>query len=302
MISMDTKEITRYITHLIKSDRKPAAKTYKSSLYIFSSWLDSHGKTFDTFNTVDVEEYMSTFKNHNTANMFSAAIRGYMKFRVATLQFNDPTVMVETQRFNQLSLVKPRAIRAQREKVALTSDELKSLLDVMGKKSNTVKNQLIYAGTILHFYFGARPVELAHWLRSSGVEHPAQIDWKNNEMQLWTAKVKHYRYLPWHESITPILKMWHSHLPLDPPPAEWMTRHINKYTIGGVHITAKTGRKTVQTQMRLGGVDDFLTDCILGHVSKSSAIGSIYTDFTMFQTKLQDVMREKHYMIIDGVI
>ena len=299
---MDTKEISRYIAHLIKSDRKPAAKTYKSVLFSFSTWLDLHGKTFDTFNTVDVEEYMSGLKNHNTANMFSGAIRGYMKFRVATLQFNDSTVMIETQRMNQLSLIKPRAIRSQREKVALTSDELKSLLELMGKKTNSVKNQLVYAGTILHFYFGARPVELAQWLRTSGVEHPAQIDWKKNEMQLWTAKVKHYRYLPWHESITPILKMWYTHLPLDEPSAEWLTRHINKYTIGGVHITAKTGRKTVQTQMRMHGVDDFLTDCILGHVSKSSAIGSIYTDFTFFETKLQDVMRKNHYMILDGII
>ena len=299
---MDTKEIARYISHLIKSDRKPAAKTYKSVLFSFSTWLDLHGKTFDTFNTIDVEEYMSGLKNHNTANMFSGAIRGYMKFRVATLQFNDSTVMIETQRMNQLSLIKPRAIRSQREKVALTSDELKSLLELMGKKTNSVKNQLVYAGTILHFYFGARPVELAQWLRTSGVEHPAQIDWKKNEMQLWTAKVKHYRYLPWHESITPILKMWYTHLPLDEPSAEWLTRHINKYTIGGVHITAKTGRKTVQTQMRMHGVDDFLTDCILGHVSKSSGIGDVYTDFSFFQGKLQEVMRDKHYIIVDGVI
>ena len=117
---------------------------------------------------------------------------------------------------------------------------------MLAKKPKTKRNNLIYDGVILHFYFGARPIELAYWLRTSGVEHPAKINWKDRSMQLYTAKTGDYRYLAWHPAVTPYLKEWFDAIrspSLFTDPNEWLTRRVNKYTVAGVHITAKSREK-----------------------------------------------------------
>ena len=107
--------------------------------------------------------------------MFLGAIRGYMRWHNTTLSDNDPRVLKDTNRENQLrGNLRPRPRRMKREKIALTAEELKGFLDMLEKKPKSKRNNLIYDGVILHFYFGARPIELAHWLRTSGVEHPGR--------------------------------------------------------------------------------------------------------------------------------
>ncbi len=300
-IKTDDLEINRFTKYLIDIGKIPAARIYKSSLRGFSFWLGNRQKTFDTFTVIDTQEYMTGLKNNSTANIFLGAIRGYMKFRNVTLPTGDPRALIETQRENQLRGIKSRSKRIKREKVALTVGDLKDFLTRLEKQPKTPRNDLVYSGVILHWYFGARPVELGYWLRTSGVEHPAEIDWKNNSMQLYTAKTGEYRFLAWHPKITPHLKRWCEAIPSFIHPNAWLTTRINQYTIGGVHITAKTGRRTVQTQFRLGGIPDYITDAVLGHVSHS-AMGDRYTDFTQFEPEIRSAMVDRHYMIKNGII
>jgi len=295
-------EIYRFTQYLTSIGKVPAARIYKSSLRGFTFWLSIRKKTLDTFTVIDVQEYMSGIKNNSTANLFLGAIRGYMKFRNVTLPIGDSRVLIETQRENQLRGLKSRSKRIKREKVALTVDDLREFLAVLGRLPKTSRNELLCSGVILHWYFGARPVELGYWLRTSGVEHPAEINWKNRTMQLYTAKTGDYRFLAWHPAITPHLKRWYAAIPSFLHPNAWLTTRIKEYTVGGVRVTAKTGRRTVQTQFRLSGIPDYITDAVLGHVSRSSAIGDIYTDFTQLEFQIKDAMIRDHYMIKNGII
>jgi hypothetical protein len=302
---MDDYEIKEYMAYLVRVGKVPASKTYRSVLMAFSAWLSTRKKDLDTFTLFDAEEYMNTLKNNMTANMFLGAIRGYMRWHNGTLSDGDSRIMRDTNRENQLRNMRPRSRRMKREKIALTAEELKGFLDMLAKRPKTPRGTLIYAGVVLHFYFGARPIELAHWLRTSGVEHPAKINWKDRSMQLYTAKTGDYRFLAWHPAVTPYLKEWFDavrHPSLFSDPNEWLTRRIKKYNIAGVHVTAKTGRRSVQTNFRIAGIPDFVTDAILGHISRSSAIGDQYTDFAMFEPEIRKAMEEQHYMITGGVL
>jgi integrase len=287
----DNREITKYTAHLARTGRDPSGKLYHSMLGTFSFWLSKNNRDFSSFTMVDVETYLHSIGNANTANAFLAALKGYMKFRCASLPLDSPNIMRETQRMNQLNIVRAKQIKPKREKVSLTPEELRSLLE---KIETTETNDLVYSAAIVQFYFGARPTELAVWLRS------AKINWDKNSMVLMTCKTKRERFLAWNKKITPHLNKWYSSLPVSEN-GKWITRKLGKYSVGGMKITAKTGRKTLQTQFRLRGIDDMITNMILGHVTDSK-MADVYTDFEQFDFKIRDVMVNKHYMIQENII
>ena len=288
----DKLEIKSYATHLVRTGREPSSKLYSSMLGKFSFWLTKNHRDFSSFTTVDVESYMHTIENENTSNAFLASLKGYMKFRCASLPIDSPNVMRETQRSNQIAIMRASPIHQKRKKVSLTPDELKHLLKAI---EDNERSDLLYSAAIVQFYFGARPLELAVYLRS------AKINWEKHSMVLMTAKTKRERFLAWHEKITPHLNKWYSSLPL-PENEKWITRKLGKYSISGMKITAKTGRKTLQTQFRLAGVSDMMIDMVLGHVSRTSKIGDVYTDFEQFDAQVRDVMVNKHFMLTQNVI
>lgn len=295
-------EINRFTQYLTSIGKIPAARIYKFALRGFSSWIGIRKKTFDNFTVIDVQQYMTGLTNNSTANIFLAAIRSYMKFRNVTLPIGDPRVLIEVQRENQLRGIGYRSKRTKREKIALTVDELKEFLAILGKKPKTPRNELIHSGVILHFYFGARPIELGYWLRTSGVEFPAEINWKNNTMQLYTAKRGIFRFLAWHPAITPHLRRWCDALPTFTFPNEWLTSRINCYTIGSVRISAKTARRTFQTQSRLAGIPDHIIDHVLGHASRSATGDTYYMDHTQLEPQIMDAMIRDHYMVKSGIV
>jgi integrase len=297
---MDDYELKEYIAYLVRVGKIPASKAYRSVLTAFSSWLSIRKKNFDTFNQFDVEEYMSTLKNNMTANMFLGAVRGYMRWHNGMLSEDDPRVAKDANRESKLRNIRPRSRRVKREKIALTPEELKEFLEILEKKPKTPRNELVYSGVILTFFTGARPIELAHWLRTSGVEHPAKINWKDRSMQLYTAKTGDYRYLCWHPAITSHLKRWFDALPTFADPNEWLTRRINNYTIAGVKMTSKTGRRTAQTNFRLAGTPEYISDAILGH--RTAPIADQYTDFSLFEPEIRKAMEVDHFMVTSGIL
>ena len=289
----DNSEINRYTSQLRETKRGVAAERYACALRAFSGWLSQRGRCFDTFVNNDVEVYFRGISNPNTANAFLASLRGYMTFRSGTLQLDDPNIMRETQRVNQLKLIRTAKIHPKREKVSLTPPELKSLLKAIEDTEKKKDADLIYASVIVQFYFGGRPIEMHDWMRKS------KIDWKNNSMIIMTAKTHRERFLAWHPNVTPYLNLWYQSLPLRGG-SRWITRKLAKYSIGDMKITAKTGRKTVQTQFRAARIDDMITDMILGHTI--SKIADIYTDFAQLDGMVRDVMVNKHYMITEKII
>ena len=291
-------ELNRFLDYLVNSKRNPAAKTYRSSLSSFVSWLGERNKTLSTFTTADADEFFRNIENQNTANMFLASLKSFMAHKFQSMSVEDPRFAIENQRYMQLGALRARPTRTKRAKVALTPLEVGELLDVIKRRRN---HEVLYAGAVLCFYFGARPMEQEHFMRTSGVQNPAVINWKNNSMMLWTTKLCVPRYLAWHDKITPYVKTWCGALPFTTP-GEWITTHLNNYEIGGVKITARTGRKTVQTNFRMGGIEDWITDAVLGHVNRNSAISDTYSDFTMYEKNIRDAFINKHYMIVNDII
>ena len=294
---MTDVEVNKFLQNLRDSNRSPAAKTYKSVLTSFSTWLEERESTLSTFTTTEADTYFRNIENAYTANMFLGALKSYMAFRFRSLPGDDPRFAVGHQRYMQLESIKARPKRKMRGKVALTPDEVSELLGIVEKRKH---HELLYAGTVLCFLWGARPIEQEHFMRANGINHHAEYRWDKNEMMLWTSKVYYMRYLAWHEKFTPYVKTWIKHLPFTTP-GEYLTTHLNRYNIGGINVTARTGRKTVQTNLILNGVEGWIVDAILGH-SNTNSIADTYTDFTMYESKIKEALIDKHYMITEEII
>lgn len=294
---MIDSELDAFILHLRNSNRAPAAKTYMSVLSAFSSWLRERNKSLSTFTTADAEEYLRNIENPNTANMALGALKSFMAYKFRSMAAGDPKTAVEFQRYLQLGSIRPRPKRQKREKVALTPVEVGELLDVIRKRRNP---EVLLAGTVVNYLWGARSMEQEHFMRPSGIDHPAKYNWKNNTVSLWTTKVHHYRHLSWNEKFTPFVKTWVKALPVATP-GEWLTQRLNVHDIGGVRITSRVGRKSVQTNFRLEKVDEWIIDEVLGHENRNS-IANTYVDFTMTEKEIDNALMNNHYLIKHGVI
>jgi integrase len=284
-------ELNKFIKVLDNTNRSPAAKTYMSVLGSFVSWLNDREKTLYTFTTSDADEYFRTIKNPHTANVFLGALKSFMLWKSNLLLPDHPRYHIEMQRYNQLKNLKARQIITKREKVALNPSEISELLEEIKRHK---RSEVLYAGTVLTFLWGARSTELEHFMRANGIENHAVYRWDKNEMMLWTTKRHYMRFLAWNDKFTPYIKTWIKALPFTTP-GTYITTHINNYTIGGIVPTSRTGRKSVQTNLTMDGVEGWIVDAILGHSNKNS-IADTYTDFSMYESHIKDVFVNKHYM------
>jgi len=291
MITLDD-----FLNYLRRSKYSPdTLDTYGSLLSNFESWLDMRNKSLDTFTTLDAQEYSKKSYATSSANTFIAAVKSYLRFRVGTLPMGDPNLMQETQRENQIRLLRAGRTPSKIKKSALSVEEVGQLFKKM-RDNGAGETEL--CGAILSFYFGARTTELSVGLKK------ARINWKKCEMIIPTLKRGgSERYIAWHESITPYLQKWYDAVDGISYPREWITKKLHKYKVGGLTITSRVARKTFQTNMRNVGIDDFYADHILGHVSKSP-IADVYTDYSdeSFKDKIREIMCDKHYMVIAGLI
>jgi integrase len=284
-------ELNKFITILSTTNRSPAAKTYMSILGSFVSWLRDREKTLYTFTTADADEYVRNIKNPHTANMFLGSLKSFMLWKSTSILIDDPRSFIETQRYNQLKTLKARPIITKREKIALNPSEISELLEEIKRHKHS---EVLYAGTALTFLWGARSIEQEHFMRDNGIEHHAEYRWDKNEMMLWTTKRHYMRFLAWNNKFTPYIKTWVKALPFTTP-GTYVTTHINNYTIGGINPTSRTGRKSVQTNLTMDGIEGWIVDAILGHKNRNS-IADTYTDFSMYESRIKDVFVNNHYM------
>ena len=290
--------VSKYIAHMKTTGKLGGAKTSGSLLNSFEKWLDARAMSIEdiTINTVD--EYLSTV---GSAQPVLNAIRGYFRYRYTSLPMGHPAVMTEMQRYNQLSLVRPKRKPKKLAKVALTTEELSALLKKMKQKG---VSEELYAGIVVLFYFGARPGEMAEYLAT------ARISFEKREMFIQTEKTHVERYLAWSPALDPYIKLWYKFVTADgrkglPYPGQWLTMKL-KYEMGsgrvtgGVRVTSRTARKTFQTQMRLLNVPDIIIRAILGHTDNT--MSDVYTDWTQFAPIIRENLLNTHYMIKGGLI
>lgn len=288
--------IEEYREYLIRSGRGPSSKTYYFTLVSFNRWLyRNREKYIDEVSSNDLSEYLHYVDNPNTANLVKAALKGYLKYRAGSYNMGDPRVNMEIQRISQIDLVKTPRIERKLVKEALTPKETKMVLESIEESDLP---EVVHSLAVLSAYFGWRPIEAESYLGKS------KIKWKDNSVVIRTAKTGNERFLCWDDNITPFIE----HVTMSSPisyPGQYMTKKLylwqkqnKKPIVKGVPVMARTFRKTFQTNERLVGVQDMYIDYILGHESRGSKIGDVYTDFTQFQDAIRDIMTtEKHYMI-----
>lgn len=292
--------IVDYCRYLENSDRKPASRVYWFSLKAFEDWLKSFGKSINDFTSSDFIQYMGILRNANTANLTRAAVKGYLKYRAGSLPLGDSSSLIENQRVSQISLIRNKRRERKFEKVALTPEETKKFLNNLG---NSGIDPLIYHLAVVDAYCGARPIEIEEFLGE------AKIKWKDNSMIIKTAKTGNERFLCWDDRITPHLKYIYDLLPLKYAGSHltkglhsWQ-KHNPRVKIPGLIVTSRVFRKTFQTNQRIIGTPDLYVDHVLGHVSKSSAIGDVYTSWDMLIPRIRELMTtDEHYMIRNGII
>jgi len=267
------------------------AKTYQHMLKGFEEYLRGQGKTLDDFTPLDVETYMAQLKPA-TANVFLASIRKYAKFRVS-MALDMQEFYFESRRETALYNIRPRKITRKIRKQALTIEELEKLLEL------TKQDPKVYIATMFHFYFGMRPVEAT----ISFVE--GDIKWGDRYMIIRTAKTGHERILPWSREMDYYVSEWYSIadkiVSKRKRPQEWYTKHLKPYARAmSIEITAKTARKTFETQMRNLGIEQWKINFLLGHTVK---VPDLYTDWTQILFELRKIIETKHYMrsILEGV-
>jgi site-specific recombinase XerD len=264
------------------------ARTYYFLLKGFEKWLAQRGKSIDDFSPADAEMYMAELAKGSprTANVFLAAVRRYAEWRT-NLAVDDNEFVREQRRWMALKMIRPRKVAREIKKEALTEEELERLIEV------TMFKYELFVATAVHFYFGWRPVEGAKLIRE------ARIDWGKDYMIIRTAKVGDERILPWAPMMRPIIKRWYefanTYLAKLSRPEEWYTKAIKPVAARiGLKVTARTARKTFETQMRARGVEQWAINFLLGH---TTTIPDVYTDWGVLTEYLREIMVEKHYLL-----
>jgi len=301
---IDGVDIKTFESFLRSQGAKKTPRTYKSILVGFARylWLDGK-KTFDTFTENDVMSFMATKNTPATANMVLSSVIAYVKFRISKIEPDNINLIIkETHRLSRLRTIRrksnPKDMRAVR---SITVDSLSELLERVSNKRCPTE---LHAGIMCLFYFGMRPIELEEYMIT------ARIDFEDRWMEVPIAKrngVK--KWLPWCDEMTPYVFEWwlainHGKKTPSKFNGEWLTRQLHMYVnskpIGGIEITSRTGRITFETQMRKIGIPLHYIQFIMGHTT--DAMSDVYTDLSMFEHELRDVMENKHYMVVGGVL
>jgi len=300
-----------FIEHLERTGKEPASKTYYYVLNAYARWL---GKaldqlTPDDFSPAEVQTYMAQLEKPRTANTFLSACRSYAKYRwLNSKPDNIMDYLTEDRFYKGMYSIPYREIPELVRVKALDIDTLASLLSII--EEDVGGDSLLYAGVMVHFYLGARPVELACPYDFGAIDfrNPQlvyRVDMRKKVISIITAKARgtKQRVVPFPDSMDEYVRRWFkSKVGTYCRPREWMTKRLKKYSRRlGVDVTAKTARQTVETHFKRERLEQWVTNYWLGH---TTTIPDIYSDFSLLIRDMREWMEqeEKHYMIRHGLV
>jgi len=263
--------------------------------------------TLEDLNPAQVEIFINSIKNSNTASSYLSAFKSLFSFiKKQYIPKSVEDFIYLTQYEKGIEAIKKREIPKYFSKEALNEEELLNLLEEI-KKDN---DEYLFSAAVVHFYFGARPSELARPFKIIEIDLDkvgmlvkmhgrALIDLKQKLICLPTAKSKHrIRILPfdfieehmieWIKGIDVVLNYCR--------PNEWFTKKIKTVAsrIGLRKVTARTARKTFETMWRIVESRQWLIDYMLGH---ATTIPDIYTDYRELMPVIREAIKEKHYLL-----
>ena len=292
------RKISGFLDHLLKTDKVKSAETYYYQLKILASYLDMELEELDynSITPVSLSECMAGM-NPNSANTLLAAVRSYARYLKKTAtnrrEYNDFSWF-----YDSISEIEYRTIPKIALRKGIKLEKLAELLEIL-------RDEHLLSATVVHFYLGARPVELAQEfvegeITLEEVDAKRKIDFKNRLISIVTAKTHgSMRIAPIDERVLPFFRIWYEELDKVLElgrPREWFTSSLRKFRRIGFRITAKTARQTFETEMR-GRMDQWKVNYILGHATTTP---DIYTGWEKIIKDLGKELSEKHYLF-DGV-
>lgn len=296
-------KVTTFLDRL-KVTRPRAAERYYYAFKSFANWLGKplESLTVDDFMQLSVvEEYLDGIENPYTANTFVSACRSFARF----VKFNYRPRSIEDRLYKEdfyeaMHTLSFEELPEYTKSEAITVDELRALLEVLEDEP------LLYSATVLHFYTGARPSELArpYEVGKIDLDRPKPepiVDFRKRIMSIPTAKSRkgrRMRIIPI-DGIQDHVRVWIENVDEIANYAggkgyEWYTKNIKAPARkAGVRVTAKTARKTFETEMTRRGIEEWERRYWLGH---KWMVPDRYRDYTKLIDKLREDVVSRHYI------
>ena len=296
--------VTEYLEYL--EDVKPfAAKAYFSLIKRYAEFIGKSVEdlTLFDFTKARVERLIKRIKNPHTANTLVKVCHGIASY------VEDNYIDLPSEQYHKkesickaLKKIEYREVPEEARREALSEEKLEELLSV-------ISDDLVYSATVVHFYFGARPVELSQPYVEARINFEDSretvdkygrrvVDWDQKLICIPVAKSElRYRILPVHDLVIPHLKLWMDNLEDISTYGgrrgeEWFTKHIKPYSKKiGFNVTARTARKTFETIMTKKGLNQWMINFWLGHKGK---VPDIYKDKTMLMEDLKKEVWARH--------
>lgn len=297
----------------LEKNHKPAYELYSAAFKKYVEWLEYEKGIFrsvseltlDDLKTSWIDEFVKWLNNPYTANSYLSAFKSLFKFvQREYIPKNFDEFAYLTQYMKGMSSLKEREVPKYYSKEALTVEELAELLRYYED------DEEMFAATVVHFYFGARPTELAYDFAEVEIDLDLiydqvkmygrrMVDFEKKVVCLPTAKSKtRIRIIP----IDPIAEYFRTWLRVVREelkdycrPRYWYTNRVK--TAGkklGLKVTAKTARKTFETYMSAQDVKQWVIDYLLGH---STSIPDKYRDFNTLLPYIKETIIPKHHVL-----
>ena len=310
----EIKVVKPFLKHMEKAKPK-AHRLYTFAFKDYVEWLrkeygiekDVEELTLEDMKPAWIESYINDIPNPHTANSYLSAFKSLFKF--VQKEFI-PKSMEEfiyiTQYFKGIDSIKCKERPERFSSGALTEVEVARLLDVL------LENEKMYHITIVHAFFGSRPVELAQKYKEVSIDlnhvddlvkayGRALIDFDSKLICIPTAKSKtRFKLVPF-DVIEESINVWYNHLDeivnySKDRGNEWYTKHIKTYAKKAeLKVTAYTWRYTLRTLMAMRVDKEWMINYWLGHGKEK--IPEIYRDYRVLLPFLKENFVAKHYLL-----
>jgi len=287
----------KFVDFIESLNDRPMAKILYS--YLGKKYADWIGVEFselgkEHFDDTYVRTYLDTIRNPYTANAFISMCRSFAKYVRFSTPLRGVEEIIEADRFySSMKLIRFREIPFYVKSSAITIDKLKELI-IRAKPP-------LDSAIIVHFFFGARSTELARKYVKGSINfdkyEACVVDFRKKLIAIPCAKRRGVsRVLPF-DGIEEHVKNWINlteEVVKYYRPRAWFTERM-KYLSRAVnlYVTAKTARKTFETEMTKRGVEEWELRYWLGHKAE---ISDIYRDFSLLIDKLREDIVERHYI------
>lgn len=286
---------------LIRNREPTTARTYSMLLNGYCKSIKKFPIGLNDIQSSKIEDYMSSFKSQRTANTFLTAVRSFAKWVRRNEPVTDATQLLLLENLaRSIDGIEYKKVPRPMRSEALRVDALKTLL------SAVENDDLMWSATVVHFYFGARPIEIfspfiIKEIYPNYAEIMNVVDFTNNLMSIVTAKTNRtrFRIVPFPDEVKASIRKWvdfvNDKVKTYSRPGEWYTKSIKPYCKSlGLRVTGKTGRKTVETELSRAKKPQWMIDYWLGHLE---GISGEYRDKSVLIDELRSEIADKHYIL-----